>query len=81
VACFIVKQVGLGFSNFASKLAEERWRMVHVASLQRSCGREVKDGWFDGVGCGSVEVKPNYPLVVVVFISAHRSILVFCFHI
>jgi hypothetical protein len=55
--------------------------MVHMASSQRSRGREVKDGRFDGVGCGVVEVRPNYPLVVVVFISAHMGILVFCFRI
>jgi hypothetical protein len=53
--------------------------MVHVASLRRSRGREAKDGWFNGVRCGIVEVGPKYPLVV--FISAHRAILVFCFRI
>jgi hypothetical protein len=53
--------------------------MVHVASSQRSRGREAKDGRFDGVECDVVEVGPNYPSVVVVFILAHRGILVFCF--
>jgi hypothetical protein len=38
--CFGVKQVGLRFPSFASKLAEERWHMVHVASSQRPRGRE-----------------------------------------
>jgi hypothetical protein len=47
VSCFVKKQVGLGFSSFASKLAEEQWRVVHVASLWRSRGSEVKDNWFD----------------------------------
>jgi hypothetical protein len=31
--------------------------VVHVASSRRSHGSEAKDGWFDGVGCGAVEVK------------------------
>jgi hypothetical protein len=53
--------------------------MVHVASSWMSHGGEVKYGWFIGVGCSAVEVGPNYPLVVVVFILAHRGILVFCF--
>jgi hypothetical protein len=35
--------------------------VVHVASSQRSRGSEAKDSWFDGVGCGAVEVGPNYP--------------------
>jgi hypothetical protein len=55
--------------------------MVHVASSWK--GNlwiwEVKYGWFNGVGCGAVEVGPNYPSVVVGFILAHRGILVFCF--
>jgi hypothetical protein len=55
--------------------------MVHVASSRRSHGREVKFGRFDGIGCDIVEVGPNYSSVVVVLISAHRNILVFCFSI
>jgi hypothetical protein len=69
----VTKQVGLGFPNFASKLAEERWWVVHVASLQRSCGSEAKYGWFDGVGCGTVEVGPSYPSLDVIFLLAHRT--------
>jgi hypothetical protein len=38
---------------------------------------EAKDGRFDGVVCGAVEVKPKYPSLVVIFLLAHRSILVF----
>jgi hypothetical protein len=53
--------------------------MVHVASSRRSHGRQAKYGRFDGVGCGTVEVGPNYHSIVVVFISAHRGILVFYF--
>jgi hypothetical protein len=54
--------------------------MVHVVASWRSSGREVKDGRFNGIGCGTTEVGPNYPSVVVVFISAHRGIIVFYFH-
>jgi hypothetical protein len=35
--------------------------VVHVESSQRSRGCEAKGGRFDGVGCGAVEVEPNYP--------------------
>jgi hypothetical protein len=82
VACFNEKQVGLGFPSLASKLVEEQQQMVLVASLWRSHGREAKNDRFDGVGCGTVKVRPNYPSVVVyvVFISAHMGIQVFfCF--
>jgi hypothetical protein len=51
--------------------------VVHVASSWRSCGSEAKDGRFDGVGCSAVEVIPNYPLLDVIFLLAHRGILVF----
>jgi hypothetical protein len=42
-ACFIMKQVGLGFPSFASKLAKERWMVVHVALLRRTRASEAKD--------------------------------------
>jgi hypothetical protein len=51
-----MKQVRIGFPSFASKLTEERQRVVHVASSWRSRQSEAKGGWFDGVGCGAVEV-------------------------
>jgi hypothetical protein len=78
-ACYVTKQFRLGFPSFASKLVKERQRVVHVASLWRSCGSEAKDGQFDGVGCGVVEVRPNYPSLDVIFLLAHRGILVFWF--
>jgi hypothetical protein len=51
--------------------------VVHVASSWRSHGSEVKDGRLNGVGCGVVEVRPNYPSLNVIFMLAHRGILVF----
>jgi hypothetical protein len=55
--------------------------VVHVASSQRSCGSEAKDGWIDGVGCSAVEVSPNYHSLDIIFLFAHRGILVFSFPI
>jgi hypothetical protein len=49
-----------------------------MASLQSSCRSEAKDGRFDGVGCGTVEVGLNYPSLDVIFLLAHKGILVFC---
>jgi hypothetical protein len=51
--------------------------VVHVASSWRPRGSEAKDGRFDGVGCGAVKVRTNYPSLVVIFLLAHRGILVF----
>jgi hypothetical protein len=53
--------------------------VVDVASSWRSRESEAKDGQFDGVGCGTVEVRPNYPSLDVIFLLAHRGILVFRF--
>jgi hypothetical protein len=36
-----------------------------------------KDGRFDGVGCGTVEVGLNYPSLVIIFLLAYMGILVF----
>jgi hypothetical protein len=55
-------------------------RMVLMASPRRSRGSEAKDGWFDGVGCGTAQVRPNYAYLALIFFVAHRGILVFCFH-
>jgi hypothetical protein len=74
-----MKQVRLRFPSFASKLAKEKRWVVHMVSSWRSRGGEAKDGRFDGVGCGVVEVEPNYPSSDVIFLLAHRRILVFYF--
>jgi hypothetical protein len=73
----IVKQVGLGFPSFASKLVEERRWVVYMASSQRSHESEAKDGQFDGIRYGTLEVVPNYHSLIVIFLLAHRDILVF----
>jgi hypothetical protein len=79
MACFVGKQVRLGFPSLASKLAKERRWVVRVASSRRSCVGEAKDNRFNGGGCGAMEVGPNYPSLDVIFILAHRGILVFWF--
>jgi hypothetical protein len=53
--------------------------MVHVASSRRSRRSEAKDSRFDGIGCSTVEVGPNYPSLDVIFLLTHKGILVFCF--
>jgi hypothetical protein len=79
MACFIAKQVGLGLPSFALELVEEQRWVVHIVSSQRSCGSEEKYGRFNGVGCGAVEVGPNYPSLDVSFLLAHMGIVVFSF--
>jgi hypothetical protein len=54
--------------------------VVHVASSWRSRGSKAEDGRFNGVKCGAVEVGLNYPSLDVIFLLAHRGILVFCFN-
>jgi hypothetical protein len=70
MACFVTKQVWLGFPSIASKIAKERRWVAHVASSRRSCGSEAKDGPFDGVGCNVVEVGPNNPSLDAIFLLA-----------
>jgi hypothetical protein len=53
--------------------------MVHMASSWRSRESDMKDGRFNGVSCGAVKVRSTYPLLVVVFLLAHKCILVFWF--
>jgi hypothetical protein len=52
--------------------------MVHVISSWQSRGSEAEDGRLDGVGCGTVEVRPKYPSLAIIFFSTPRGILVFC---
>jgi hypothetical protein len=78
VACFMWKQVGLGFTSLASRLAKARWRVVHVAPSWRSCADQVKDGRVDAMG----SVGPCYPYFAIFIVLGPRGIvviLVFCF--
>jgi hypothetical protein len=48
-ACLAWKQVTLGFSSLASRLAEARRRVVHVAPSQRLLRDQVEDGRVDAM--------------------------------
>jgi hypothetical protein len=74
-----VKQVRLGFPHFASKLAKKRWWVMHVVSSQRSRESESKDGRFIDVGCSAVKSFQTTLLLDLIFILAHRGILVLWF--
>jgi hypothetical protein len=50
-AYFVRKQVGLWFTSLALRLADERWPVVHVAPLRRSCEDQVEDERVDAMGC------------------------------
>jgi hypothetical protein len=60
-------------SQFASKLAEERWRVVHVASSRRLCEDEAEDGWVNAMGC----IGLFYPYFTIFIVLGPRGILVF----
>jgi hypothetical protein len=51
--------------------------VVHVISSWRSRENEAKDGRFDDIGCDAVKVRSNYPSLVIIFLLAHKDILVF----
>jgi hypothetical protein len=73
VACFAWKQVGLGFPSLASRLAEARRRVVHVAPSWRLCEDQVKDGRVSEMGC----VKPCYPYFAIFDVLGPKGLLVF----
>jgi hypothetical protein len=60
-ACFVSKQVWLGFPSLARRLVETRRRVVHVASSQRLCRRQVEDGRVNAMGY----IGPCYPTFAV----------------
>jgi hypothetical protein len=49
-ACFVWKQVGLGFPSLASRLSEARRRVVHVAPSRRLRRSQIEDEWVDATG-------------------------------
>jgi hypothetical protein len=60
-------------SQFASKLVEERRRVVHVASSQRSCEDEAEDRWVEAMICNGLFYH-NFAIFVVL---GRRGIVVF----
>jgi hypothetical protein len=73
VACFGWKQVTLGFSSLAVRLAEARLRVVHMTSSRRWHREEAEDGRVDVMGY----VEPLYPKIIISSVLAVRSIVVF----
>jgi hypothetical protein len=71
-ACFAWKQVGLGFPSLASRLAEARLRVVHVAWSRRLRQDEAEDGRVDATGC----VGPFYPKIIIFYVLGPRGIVV-----
>jgi hypothetical protein len=59
--------------QFASKLADERRQVVHMASSQRPRKDEAEDGRVDAMDC----IGLFYPYFVVFVVLGHRGILVF----
>jgi hypothetical protein len=62
-------------SQFASKLAEEQQRVVHVASSWRSREDEVKDERVDAMGC----IRLFYPNFTIFFILGYKGSLIISF--
>jgi hypothetical protein len=60
-------------SQFASNLAGERQRVVHIASSQRSREDEVKDGWVDAMSY----IGLFYPNFAIFIVLGPRGIVVF----
>jgi hypothetical protein len=71
-ACFTWKQVELGFSSLATRLAEARLWVMHVAPSRRLHRVEVKDRWVDATGC----VGPCYPCFAIFILLGPRGIVV-----
>jgi hypothetical protein len=71
-ACFVWKQVGLGFLSLASRLAEARRRVVHVAPSRRLHLSQVEDGRVDAMGC----IEPCYPCFAVFILLVSRGIVI-----
>jgi hypothetical protein len=71
-ACFAWKQVAIGFSSLALRLAEARQRVVHMAPLRRLHRDQVEDRRVDAMGY----VRPCYPYFVVFYVLCNRGIVV-----
>jgi hypothetical protein len=71
-AYFTWKQVWLVFLSLTSRLAEMRWRVVHVAPSWRLRRSQVVDGRVDVMSC----IGPFYPTFTVFNVLGHRGIVV-----
>jgi hypothetical protein len=73
VACFVCKQVGLGFLSLTSRLVEARRRVVHVAPSCMLRRDQVEDGRVNVMNC----IGPCYPCFIIFIVLGHRNNLVF----
>jgi hypothetical protein len=71
-ACFAWKQVFIGFLNLASRLAEARRRVVHVAPSRWLRRSQVEDGQIDAMSC----VGPCYICFDVFILLGPMDILI-----
>jgi hypothetical protein len=71
-ACIVLKQVGLGFSSLASRLAEARWCVVHLVSSWRLRRGQIEDGQVNATGC----IGHFYLKIIVSIVLDHMSIVV-----
>jgi hypothetical protein len=71
-AYFAWKQVWLGFPSLASRLAEARRWVVHVAPSCRLRRSQVEDERIDAIGY----VEPSYPIFAVFNVLDPSNILV-----
>jgi hypothetical protein len=71
-AYFAWKQVWLGFPSLASRLAEARRQVVHVAPLRRLRQRQVEDRLVNATGC----IGPCYPSFAIFNVLGPRGIVV-----
>jgi hypothetical protein len=73
-ACFVCKQVGLGFPSLTLRLTESQRRVVHVTPSWRSIEDQVEDGQVDVIGC----FRPCYPYFAIFDELGLKGLLVFC---
>jgi hypothetical protein len=71
-ACFVWKQVWVGFFSLTSRLEEARWWVVHVTPSQRLRRSQVEDGRVNAMDC----VGPCYSYFIIFILLAHRDIVV-----
>jgi hypothetical protein len=72
-ACFTWKQIGIEFLSLASRLAEARRRVVHMAPSWRLCQVHAEDGRIDVMSY----IGPCYPYFTVYIVLDPRGSLVF----
>jgi hypothetical protein len=78
-ACFGWKQVGLGFPSLASRLAEARRWVVHVAPSRRLRQNKAEDGRVDATGCIGCDGlhRTLLPYFIIFIVLVTKDIVIF----